>query len=100
VELQEGSNSCERIDHLFVVYVNNRDAVRASLQERGVQTGVHYPLPVHLQKPYQALGYRQGDFPYAERACQRVISMPLYPEMTNEQAAYAAQTLREIVGEK
>jgi dTDP-4-amino-4,6-dideoxygalactose transaminase len=100
VELQEGSGSCERVDHLFVVYVNNRDAVRASLEARGVQTGIHYPLPLHLQEPYQALGYRQGDFPDTERACQRVISMPLYPEMTNEQAAYAAQTLREVVGEK
>lgn len=100
VELQEGGASCERVDHLFVVYVDNRDAVRARLEEREVQTGIHYPLPVHLQKPYQALGYRCGDFPQAERACQHVISMPLYPEMTNEQAAYAAQTLREIVGEK
>ncbi|MGO8813492.1 MAG: DegT/DnrJ/EryC1/StrS family aminotransferase [Terriglobia bacterium] len=100
VELQEGSGSCERVDHIFVVYVNNRDAVRATLEARGVQTGIHYPLPLHLQKSYQALGYRQGDYPHAERACQRVISMPLYPEMTNEQAAYAAQTLREVVGEK
>ena len=100
VELQEGSGSCERVDHIFVVYVNNRDAVRATLEARGVQTGIHYPSPLHLQKSYQALGYRQGDYPHAERACQRVISMPLYPEMTNEQAAYAAQTLREVVGEK
>jgi dTDP-4-amino-4,6-dideoxygalactose transaminase len=46
------------------------------------------------------LGYRRGDFPHTERACERVISMPLYPEMSDEQAAYAAQTLREIVGEK
>ena len=100
VELQEGGASGERVDHLFVVYVADRDAVRARLEERGVQTGIYYPLPIHLQKPYQALGYQRGDLPQAERACERVISMPLYPEMTNEQAAYAAQTLREIVGEK
>ena len=100
VELQEGGAACERVDHLFVVYVDDRDAVRARLEERGVQTGIHYPLPIHLQKPYQALGYQRGDFPQAERACERVISMPLYPEMSDEQAAYAARTLREIVGEK
>jgi len=100
VELQEGSASAERVDHLLVVYVADRDAVRAKLEERGVQTAVHYPLPIHLQKPYLALGYQRGDFPEAERASERVISMPLYPEMTDEQAAYAAETLREIVGEK
>ncbi|MGD0224060.1 MAG: DegT/DnrJ/EryC1/StrS family aminotransferase [Terriglobia bacterium] len=100
VEIQEGGASRERVDHLFVVYVDNRDAVRARLEERGVQTNIHYPLPIHLQKPYQALGYRRDDFPHAERACERVISMPLYPEMSNEQASYAAQTLREIAGEK
>jgi dTDP-4-amino-4,6-dideoxygalactose transaminase len=99
LELQEGGAG-ERVDHLFVVYVANRDAVRAKLEERGVQTAIHYPLPIHFQKPYQYLGYRTGDLPQAERACERVISMPLYPEMTNEQAAYAAQALREIVGEK
>ena len=100
VELQEGGASSERVDHIFVVYVANRDAVRARLEERGVQTGIYYPLPIHLQKPYQALGYQQGDFPQVERACERVISMPLYPEMTDEQAIYAAQTLRDIVGER
>jgi dTDP-4-amino-4,6-dideoxygalactose transaminase len=100
VELQEGGAASERVDHLLVVYVADRDAVRARLEERGVETSIHYPLPIHLQKPYQALGYQRGDFPQAEKACERVLSMPLYPEMTNEQAAYAARTLREIVGEK
>ncbi len=100
VELQDAGAPGERVFHLLVVYVADRDAVRAKLEERGVGTGVHYPLPIHLQKPYQSLGYRQGDFPHTERACERVISMPLYPEMTHEQAAYAAQTLREIAGDR
>jgi dTDP-4-amino-4,6-dideoxygalactose transaminase len=100
VELQEGGAAGERVDHLLVVYVDGRDAVRARLEERGIQTSIHYPLPIHLQKPYQALGYQRGDLPQAERACERVISMPLYPEMSDEQAAYAARTLREIMGEK
>jgi dTDP-4-amino-4,6-dideoxygalactose transaminase len=100
VEFQEGGAACERVDHLLVVYVDDRDAVRARLEERGVHTGIYYPLPIHLQNAFQYLGYQRGDFPQAERACERVISMPLYPEMSNEQALYAAQTLREIVGEK
>ena len=56
VELQEGGAARERVDHLLVVYVADRDAVRARLEERGVQTGVYYPLPIHLQKPYQVSG--------------------------------------------
>jgi hypothetical protein len=83
-----------------VVYVADRDGVRTRLEERGVQTGIYYPLPIHLQKAYQSLGYQRGDLPQVERACECVISMPLYPEMRDEQAAYAARTLREIVGEK
>jgi dTDP-4-amino-4,6-dideoxygalactose transaminase len=100
LELQDSGPAGERVDHLLVVYVDDRDAVIARLKELGVHTGVHYPLPIHLQKAYQYLGYQRGDLPQAERACERVISMPLYPEMSDEQAAYAAQTLREIVGEK
>jgi dTDP-4-amino-4,6-dideoxygalactose transaminase len=99
VELQNGGETCERVDHLFVVYVDDRDAVRARLGERGVQTGIHYPVPIHLQKPYQTLGYRAGDLPHAESACKRVISMPLYPEMSDEQARYTGEMLRETVGE-
>jgi dTDP-4-amino-4,6-dideoxygalactose transaminase len=98
VELQEGGAAGERVDHLLVVYVAERDAVRVKLEERGVQTAIHYPLPIHLQKPYQSLGYKRGDLPHVETVCERVISMPLYPEMTDQQAAYAAETLREIVG--
>jgi dTDP-4-amino-4,6-dideoxygalactose transaminase len=100
LELQQGEMGDERVDHLFVVYVDERDAVRAKLEERGVQTAIHYPLPIHLQKAYHSLGYAPGSLPQAERACERVIGMPLYPELTNAQVVYAAQALREIVGRK
>lgn len=99
LELQQAGATGERVDHLFVVYVTNREGVRVQLNARGVQTAIHYPLPIHLQNAYQHLGYQRGDLPQAERACERVISMPLYPEMSDEQAAYAADTLVEIVGE-
>jgi dTDP-4-amino-4,6-dideoxygalactose transaminase len=99
-QVQEGAAGDERIYHLFVVYVDNRDAVRAKLEERGVQTAIYYPLPIHLQKPYQSLGYPKGSLPHVERACERVIAMPLYAELTDEQVTYAATTLRKVVGEK
>jgi dTDP-4-amino-4,6-dideoxygalactose transaminase len=84
--------------HLFVVYIDDRDAVRAALQERGVETAVHYPRPIHLQRAYATLGYTVGSLPQAEHACTRVLSLPLFPEMTDEQVDYVAVTLAEIVG--
>src|SRR5438067_2447092 len=98
VDLPEDDPTAESVYHLFVVYVDARDRVREALAARGVGTAVHYPRPVHLQGAYAGLGHRPGSFPHAERACERVLSMPLFPEMTLEQAEYASEALAEIVG--
>jgi len=98
VGLPQDSPDAESVYHLFVVYVENRDAVRAELEARGVQTAIHYPVPVHLQKAYASLGHARGAFPHTEWASDRVLSMPFFPEMTTEQAEYAAHTLTDIVG--
>lgn len=90
----------ESVYHLFVVWVEERDAVRAELEKSGVGSAIHYPVPVHLQKAYAQLGHKRGSFPHTERASDLVFSMPLFPEMTNEQAEYAAKALVEIVGRK
>jgi dTDP-4-amino-4,6-dideoxygalactose transaminase len=90
----------EPVYHLFVVFVDRRDAVRAALAARGIHTAVHYPIPIHLQKAYAALGYRPGSFPEAERAAARALSLPFFPEMTEEQVERVAQTLLEITGKK
>jgi dTDP-4-amino-4,6-dideoxygalactose transaminase len=86
----------EGVYHLFVAYVENRDAVRAALEVRGVHTAIHYPVPVHRQDACASLGYGPGSFPHTEHACDRVLSMPLYPEMTLEQAEYAAAALAAV----
>jgi dTDP-4-amino-4,6-dideoxygalactose transaminase len=83
---------------LFVVYLDNRDGVRAQLEARGIHTAVHYFCPIHLQKAYAPLGYRPGSLPHAELACRRALSLPIYPEMTNAQAEYVARVLAETVG--
>ena len=88
----------ESVYHLFVVYVDNRDFVRSALQESGVATSIHYPIPVHLQKAYSSLGYKPGDLRHAEQACNRALSLPLFPEMTFEQVEYVASTLVRIAG--
>jgi dTDP-4-amino-4,6-dideoxygalactose transaminase len=98
VELPQDDPRDESVYHLLVVYVENRDAIRAALEARGVQSAVHYPMPLHLQQAYAALGYKRGSFPRAEHACNRVIGLPLFPELKMEQVEYAANTLLEIVG--
>jgi dTDP-4-amino-4,6-dideoxygalactose transaminase len=88
----------ESVYHLFVAYVDDRDGVRASLEARGVQTGIHYPVPVHLLTAYAWCGQRNGSFPHTERAADRALSMPLFPEMTDEQVEYAASALATTAG--
>ena len=96
VDLLQDREYAECVYHLFVAYVDDRDRVRAELDARGVQTAVHYPTPIHLQEAYASLGYRQGSLPVTERACQRVLSMPLFPEMSEEQVAYAAHAVAAV----
>jgi dTDP-4-amino-4,6-dideoxygalactose transaminase len=80
--------------HVYVVRLPQRDAWRARLGEAGVQTGVHYPIPVHLQPAYRDLGHQAGDFPVSERAAAEVLSLPMFPELTAEQIATVAALLR------
>ncbi len=72
------------IYHLYVIRSDYRDALQSHLKERGIATLIHYPIPVHLQPAYQRLGYREGQFPNAEAACKRVLSLPMYPELSKE----------------
>jgi dTDP-3-amino-3,4,6-trideoxy-alpha-D-glucose transaminase len=85
----------EHVFHLFVVRVADRDRVIARLQERGVGAGIHYPVPLHLQPAYAHLGHREGDFPVTERVAKEIISLPIYPEITEEQVDRVCDALRE-----
>ena len=82
--------------HLFVVRfpAHNRDSVAKKLSEAGVQTVVHYPIPIHLQKAYADLGYKSGAFPNAEKAANSILSLPMFPEMTRAQCDYVCESLR------
>jgi dTDP-4-amino-4,6-dideoxygalactose transaminase len=90
----------ECVYHQFVVYVKNCNAVIAKLAERGIETAVHYPRPLHLQPAYSSLGYPPGTFPHSEQACEHVLSLPIFLGMTAEQVSYVASSVLEIVGEK
>jgi dTDP-4-amino-4,6-dideoxygalactose transaminase len=71
--------------HVFGILVKNRDAVARKLQEAGIGTNVHYPNPIHLQPCLAELGHRRGSFPNAERLADEELSLPMYPELTDEQ---------------
>ncbi len=86
----------ECVYHLFVIYVSDPGATASALAQRGIETAVHYPTPLHLQPAYAHLGYRSGSFPHAERACRRVLSVPVFPGLTDEQVLHVATSLREI----
>jgi dTDP-4-amino-4,6-dideoxygalactose transaminase len=86
----------ECVYHLFVIYVPDPAATDSALAQRGIETAVHYPTPLHLQRAYAHLGHRPGSFPYSERACQRVLSIPVFPGLTDEQVLHVATSLREI----
>ncbi len=79
--------------HLYVVQTNNREELQQSLSEAGVQTGIHYPVPVHLQPAYASLDYKRGDFPEAEKQSSRVLSLPMFPELIVEQIGRVAETI-------
>lgn len=90
----------DHVFHQYTVRVPQRDKVQKLLTTRGVASTVYYPTPIHLQPIYSSLGYKMGDLPECERAAQEALSLPIYPELTDEQIAYVAtslgQTLREI----
>ena len=83
--------------HLYVIQAHDRDGLRAYLEEQQIGTGLHYPVPLHLQEAYAHLGYNEGDFPVAERAAKRILSLPMYPELTEAQIRYVGEKIRNYV---
>jgi dTDP-4-amino-4,6-dideoxygalactose transaminase len=88
----------EPVWHLFVVRVERRDEVREAMKAADIETGVHYPIPLHLQPAYSRLGYAAGAFPRAERAAGQVLSLPMYPELTEPAVARIVSLFRAATG--
>ena len=80
--------------HLFVIEAERRDALKACLDEQGIGTGLHYPLPLHLQNAYRHLGLGRGAFPVTEQSAERILSLPMYPELTQSQVGQVADAIR------
>ena len=85
------------VHHLYVVLVDERDRVRDELAAAGIESGIHYPVPLHLTPAYASLGYSAGAFPVAEKLAGRLLSLPMHPELTSEQIEYVAAKVAEAV---
>ena len=80
--------------HLYAVRAPRRDAIIETLARRGIHCGIHYPIPVHLQEAYSSLGLGKGSFPVAERCAEEFISLPMFPELTQDQIETVARELK------
>ena len=79
--------------HLYVIRTNDREGMMSHLKTAGIGTGIHYPIPLHLQKAYASLNYSEGDFPVAERAATEIVSLPMFPQLTEQQQARVVEEI-------
>lgn len=86
----------ESVWHLYVIRSPDRDALQTHLTAHGIATGIHYPVPIHLQPAYQDLGYREGAFPITEQYAGEILSLPMYPELTSEAITRVAELMKEF----
>ena len=98
VRLPEAMPYARHVYHVYSIRSADRDTLRAALQQREIQTGVHYPVPIHLQPAYADLGYARGAFPMAEQAAAEVLALPIYPEMSDAQLQEVAAAVRAASG--
>ena len=87
----------KHVYHLYVIRVQRRDELQKHLEAKGVSTGLHYPIPLHRQKAFEGLGYKEGDFPVAERLANEILSLPMFPELTDEQIDYVSASIKEFL---
>jgi len=85
---------CEGVFHNYIIMTEGRDELQAYLLERQIETKIHYPIPLHLQKAAASLDYERGDFPVAECQASRILSLPIYPELLDEQTEFLVDTIR------
>jgi len=100
VTLPKEAEFAKHVYHIYAVRVRNRDAAMAALGQKDIATGIHYPVPLHLTDAYRSLGYKAGDFPVAERCANEFISLPMYPELTEEQIQYVASEIKNYLSQR
>jgi len=97
IKLPKINKNCLSVFHLFVVQVEQRDAVQEALKKKGITTGLHYPIPLHLQKAYEHMGLKTGSFPKTEACAKKLLSLPMYPELTEKQIRLVSNSLKKTL---
>lgn len=91
-EMEYGSSA----NHIFAIQAKERDGLQKHLEKQGIATVIHYPTPIHLQDPYRKLGFGQGDFPISEEFAVKILSLPIFPEITDEEIEYVSSKIHEF----
>ncbi|WP_445475520.1 DegT/DnrJ/EryC1/StrS family aminotransferase [Methanococcoides methylutens] len=97
VTLPSEQNDRTHVYHLYVIQSPKRDALQKWLSSNGIATGIHYPVPIHLQQAYRELGYQEGDFPVTEEYAKNILSLPMFPELTTDEVNYVCQRVKEFI---
>jgi dTDP-4-amino-4,6-dideoxygalactose transaminase len=97
ITLPTEANFSESVYHLYVIHVEDRDGLQKHLNSKGIATGLHYPMPLHLQKAYRHLEYPKGSFPVTENSAARLLSLPMFPELKKEQIEYTAKHIKNFM---
>jgi dTDP-4-amino-4,6-dideoxygalactose transaminase len=93
----ERAGNCH-VYHLYVIQASRRDELQARLKSQGIFAGIHYPIPIHLQKAMDFLGYRPGDLPVTEQVVSQILSLPMYAEIEDEEIKYIAESIKTFDG--
>jgi len=96
VETPFVNSNCTHVYHLYVIKTDKRDDLKEFLQQKGIGTAIHYPIPPHLQKAYSHLNFKKGDFPIAEKLANQSLSLPIYPGLSNDQVIYICDSIKEF----
>jgi dTDP-4-amino-4,6-dideoxygalactose transaminase len=100
IQLPYEADFTQSVYHLYVIHTEQRDALQKFLADRGIATGLHYPKPLHLQKAYSHLGIKEGAFPATENSARGLLSLPMFPELSNEQMDYVVAQIKNFVGDR
>lgn len=91
------ANGARHVYYMYEIRIQQRDLLMAYLKQQGIECGIHYPLPLHLQPAYASFGFRKGQFPVSEQLAQEIISIPIYPELTSDQRQYIVDHIKKFV---
>lgn len=91
------AKEAKHVYYMYVVRVGQRDMLMTYLKNQGIECGIHYPIPLHLQPAYRSLGFKEGQFPVSERLASEIVSIPMYPELTEKQRSYVVDHIKTFV---